>query len=83
VVVRNEVNSGRCPGPRIRAASPEITVTAGLGDENRQHLMRDSFAIVADGPEQIARVVRTCIREGVDKHQAQHLGRRSCRPWAA
>jgi imidazolonepropionase-like amidohydrolase len=60
------VNSGRSPGPRIRAASPEITVTAGLGDENRQHLMRDSFAIVADGPEQIARVVRTCIREGVD-----------------
>jgi imidazolonepropionase-like amidohydrolase len=66
VVVRNEVNSGRSPGPRIRAASPEITVTGGLGDENRQHLMRDSFAIVADGPEAIARVVRTCIREGVD-----------------
>ena len=44
VVVRNEVNSGRSPGPRIRAASPEITVTGGLGDENRQHLMRDSFA---------------------------------------
>ena len=66
VVVRNEVNSGRSPGPRIRAASPEITVTGGLGDENRQHLMRDSFAIVVDGPEAIARVVRTCIREGVD-----------------
>ena len=66
VVVRNEVNSGRSPGPRIRAASPEITVTGGLGDENRQHLMRDSFAIVADGPDDIVRVVRTCIREGVD-----------------
>jgi imidazolonepropionase-like amidohydrolase len=66
VVVRNEVNSGRSPGPRIRAASPEITVTGGLGDENRQHLMRDSFAIVADGRDDIVRVVRTCIREGVD-----------------
>jgi imidazolonepropionase-like amidohydrolase len=66
VVVRNEVNSGRSPGPRIRAASPEITVTGGLGDENKQHLTRDSFAIVADGPQEIARVVRTCIREGVD-----------------
>jgi len=66
VVVRNEVNSGRSPGPRIRAASPEITVTGGLGDENKQHLMRDSFAIVADGAQEIARVVRTCIREGVD-----------------
>jgi imidazolonepropionase-like amidohydrolase len=66
VVVRNEVNAGRSPGPRIRAASPEITVTGGLGDENRMHLMRDSFGIVADGPDAIARAVRTCIREGVD-----------------
>ena len=66
VVVRNEVESGRSPGPRIRAASPEITVTGGLGDENRQHMARDSFGIVADGPEAIARAVRTCIREGVD-----------------
>ena len=66
VVVRNEVNSGRSPGPRIRAASPEITVTGGLGDENRLHMARDSFGIVADGPEAIARAVRTCIREGVD-----------------
>lgn len=66
VVVRNEVDSGRSPGPRIRAASPEITVTGGLGDENRLHMNRDSFGIVADGTDAIARAVRTCIREGVD-----------------
>lgn len=66
VVVRNEVAKGRSPGPRIRAAGPEITVTGGLGDENRQHMMRDSFGIVADGPEAIGRAVRLCIREGVD-----------------
>lgn len=66
VVVRNEVNSGRSPGPRIRAASPEITVTGGLGDENRAHMNRSSFGIVADGPEAIVQAVRTCIREGVD-----------------
>lgn len=66
VVVRNEVNSGRSPGPRIRAASPEITVTGGLGDENRLHMNRSSFGIVADGPEAIVQAVRTCIREGVD-----------------
>src|SRR5215471_263778 len=28
VVIRNEINAGRLPGPRIKAASPEITVTA-------------------------------------------------------
>jgi imidazolonepropionase-like amidohydrolase len=66
VVVRNEVESGRSPGPRIRAASPEITVTGGLGDEDRAHMARSSFGIVADGPEAIAHAVRVCIREGVD-----------------
>jgi imidazolonepropionase-like amidohydrolase len=66
VVVRNEIAAGRIPGPRLRAASPEITVTAGLGDENRAHMDRGSFGLVADGCDAIARAVRTCIREGCD-----------------
>ena len=31
VVIRNEIEAGRIPGPRLRAASPEITVTGGPG----------------------------------------------------
>ncbi len=37
IVIRNEVDAGRLRGPRIRASSPEITVTGGLGDETRAH----------------------------------------------
>ena len=66
VVIRNEINAGRIPGPRIRAASPEITVTAGLGDERKLHLHRESFALIADGVDEIRRICRMCIREGVD-----------------
>jgi imidazolonepropionase-like amidohydrolase len=66
VVIRNEVNAGRIPGPRIRAASPEITVTAGLGDERKLHLHRESFALIADGVDEIRRICRMCVREGVD-----------------
>jgi imidazolonepropionase-like amidohydrolase len=66
VVIRNEVNAGRIPGPRIRAASPEITVTAGLGDERKLHLYRESFALVVDGVDEMRRTCRMCIREGVD-----------------
>ncbi|HUH00617.1 MAG TPA: amidohydrolase family protein, partial [Kofleriaceae bacterium] len=66
VVIRNEINAGRIPGPRIRAASPEITVTAGLGDERKLHLYRESFALVVDGVDEMRRTCRTCIREGVD-----------------
>src|SRR5882757_11255769 len=66
VVIRNEINAGRLPGPRIRACGPEITVTGGLGDERKQHMYYESFGMIADGPEEIARAVRLCCREGVD-----------------
>ncbi len=66
VVIRNEINAGRLPGPRMRAASPEITVTAGLGDERKHHMYYESFGMIADGPEEMAKVVRLCCREGVD-----------------
>ncbi len=66
VVVRNAVNAGELPGPRMRAGSPEIVATGGLGDERMMHLHRESFSLIADGPEEVRRVVRMCIREGVD-----------------
>jgi len=66
VVIRNEIEAGRLPGPRIRAASPEITVTGGLGDERKQHMYYESFGMIADGEDGIACAVRLCCREGVD-----------------
>ena len=57
---------GPHPGPAHPRGEPEITVTGGLGDDNRQHMMRDSFGLVADGPEAIAARCAPCIREGVD-----------------
>ena len=66
VVVRDEIENGYLAGPRYRAAGPEITVTGGLGDENRQNIVAESFGMVADGPDAVRKAVRTCIREGVD-----------------
>ncbi len=66
VVVRNEIENGYLAGPRLRAASPEITVTAGLGDAKLPHIVRESFAIVADGPDEIRKICRTQVRLGVD-----------------
>lgn len=66
VVVRNEIEDGHLAGPRYRAAGPEITVTGGLGDERKLHMHAESFGVIADGPTEIRKVVRTCIREGVD-----------------
>ncbi|HEY2131893.1 MAG TPA: amidohydrolase family protein [Acetobacteraceae bacterium] len=66
VVIRNAINAGELPGPRLRACGPEITVTGGLGDERRAHQFRDSFAMVADGPTEVTKLARLCVREGVD-----------------
>ena len=66
VVVRQEIEDGYLAGPRYRAAGPEITVTAGLGDERKQHMHAESFGMVADGADEIRKAVRLCCREGVD-----------------
>ena len=66
IATRNEINAGGIPGPRLRACTPEITVTGGLGDVRQYHLHHDAFAMVCDGPEEIRRFTRLMIREGVD-----------------
>ena len=66
VAVRNEVNAGRLPGPRIRAGSLEITVTGGMGDESKLHNPRQGPSIIVDGPEEMRKAVRLCCREGCD-----------------
>jgi imidazolonepropionase-like amidohydrolase len=69
VVIRNEIDAGRIPGPRYLANGPEITVSGGLGDDNALHLPHHetpTFAWVADGPDEIRKVCRLLLREGVD-----------------
>jgi len=66
IAVRNEINAGHIPGPRMLAASPELTNTGNLGDERRLHIHRESIAMIVDGCEAMARTCRLLIREGVD-----------------
>ena len=67
VVIRNEINAGKIPGPRLLAASPWLTVTAGLGDMRMMHMPSlTSMAMIMDGPEEFRKGVRELIREGVD-----------------
>ncbi|MDE8653282.1 metal-dependent hydrolase family protein [Novosphingobium album (ex Liu et al. 2023)] len=66
VAVRDEVNAGRIPGPRIRAGGLEISVTGAMGDESREHNPRVGPATIVDGAEEMRRAVRLHCREGID-----------------
>jgi imidazolonepropionase-like amidohydrolase len=81
VVIRNAINAGDIPGPRMLAATPEMTVSGGLGDVRLWHLHRETFAIVCDGPDEFRRVARQMVREGVDTLKINPSGDEFV-PWA-
>jgi len=68
VVIRNAINAGQIPGPRYLAASQEITVPGGLGDETLPHLPfpEYSFGVNVNGAEDMRKVVRMFLKYGVD-----------------
>ena len=68
VVIRNAIEAGQIPGPRYLAASQEITVPGGLGDEMPPHLPfpEISFGAVVNGAEDMRKVVRMFLKYGVD-----------------
>jgi hypothetical protein len=68
VVIRNAIESGQIPGPRYLAASQEITVPGGLGDETLPHLPYPefSFGAIVNGPEEMRKTVRMFLKYGVD-----------------
>ncbi|MBO6637998.1 MAG: amidohydrolase family protein [Roseitalea sp.] len=66
VTARNAIEAGLIDGPRMMAGSPEVTTTAGLGDERKRHIHQESFGLIADGPDEFRRVARECLRDGVD-----------------
>jgi imidazolonepropionase-like amidohydrolase len=68
VVIRNAINAGQIPGPRYLAASQEITVLGGLGDETLPHLPfpEFSFGVNVSGADDMRRAVRLFLKYGVD-----------------
>ncbi len=66
VAVRDAVNAGQLPGPRIRAGSMEITVIGSIGDESKEYAHRDGISQIVSGLEEMRRAVRIACREGCD-----------------
>lgn len=63
IAIRDAINAGDIAGPRLLAATRQMTVTGGFGDLGRE----GTFAtIVLNGPEAFRDACRTAAREGVD-----------------
>lgn len=80
IVIRNEINKGKVPGPRLLAGTPELTVTGGLADDNQLDAKHPSVSIICDGPDEFRKVVRTMIREGADVIKFNNSGDSFCFP---
>lgn len=73
VDLRNSINEGLVPGPRIVASGPAISITGGHGDLNdyspqtRVSMFPDEHDFrIADGVDQVRHVVRAQVKYGVD-----------------
>ena len=68
VVIRNAINSGQIAGPRYLAASQEITVLGGLGDETLPHLPfpEFSFGVTVNSADEMRKATRMFLKYGVD-----------------
>ncbi|WP_263356331.1 Xaa-Pro dipeptidase [Acidicapsa ligni] len=73
VDLRKAIDSGFIPGPRVVASGPGISITGGHGDmngfapavSNSMYPAEKDYAI-ADGPDEVRRVVREQVKYGVD-----------------
>ena len=62
VAIRDAINAGDIPGPRLKAATRQMTVTGGFGDTG----LEDGYAVVLDGPEAFRKACRRAAKAGVD-----------------
>jgi imidazolonepropionase-like amidohydrolase len=68
VALRNAINRGDIPGPRIQAASMAISATGGHGDLNgySPYLQIQEWSGVADGVDEIRKKIRFLVKYGAD-----------------
>ena len=73
VDLRNSINEGLVPGPRMVASGPGISITGGHGDLNnyspQTHVSmfpEERNFQIADGVDQVRHVVRAQVKYGVD-----------------
>jgi imidazolonepropionase-like amidohydrolase len=68
VALRDAIANGTVPGPRMFVAVKGVSITGGHGDRNDlpPDVTVDRLTAVADGPDEVRKVVRENIKRGAD-----------------
>jgi len=67
--LRNAINAGKIPGPRILASGPALSATGGHGDLNGMSpyvRFEGDIDGIADGPDAIRKKIRENVKYGAD-----------------
>ena len=68
VALRNAIDEGAVPGPRLIVAGNYVSATGGAGDARQFSIFVDVPIVrnLADGPDEIVKAVRTNFKNGAD-----------------
>ncbi len=68
VDLRDAINDGAVPGPRMLVAGNYVSSTGGAGDAKQFSIYLDAPTVknLADGPDEITKAVRTNFKNGAD-----------------
>ena len=68
VDLRNAIDAGVVPGPRLLVAGNYVSSTGGAGDARQFSIYVDVPIVrnLADGPQEVAKAVRTNLKNGAD-----------------
>ena len=67
IALRNAINEGEIPGPRMAVSGPSLGITGGHCDDNSlNHAFEEKSDGVADGPWEVRKLVRRNVKYGSD-----------------
>lgn len=68
VALRNAIDEGAIPGPRLFVAGNYVSSTGGAGDARQFSIYVDVPVVrnLADGPDEVVKAVRTNFKQGAD-----------------